>query len=90
MEGFDWDPKKAATNLRDHKVDFADAAVSLSDPMALTIDDPDAVDEQRFITVAMDPQARLLLTVHAQDEELTRIVSSRKASPGEQKQYEAQ
>ena len=58
--------------------------------MALTIDDPDAVDEQRFITVAMDPQDRLLLTVHAQDEELTRIVSSRKASPGERKRYEAQ
>jgi uncharacterized protein len=87
MEGFEWDPKKAAANLDEHKVDFADAAVSLSDPLALTTDDPDSVDEQRFITLAMDPQARLLVTVHAQAEENTRIISSRKASPGERKHY---
>ena len=42
MDGFEWDPDKAAANLAKHQVDFADAAASLSDEMALTRDDPDA------------------------------------------------
>ena len=43
--GYEWDPAKAATNLRKHRVSFADAAVSLEDPRALTIPDPDASGE---------------------------------------------
>ena len=42
MDGFEWDPAKAAANLAKHKVDFADAALSLEDLRALTISDPDA------------------------------------------------
>jgi hypothetical protein len=38
----EWDPRKAAANLRDHGVSFAEAATVLSDDFALTREDPDA------------------------------------------------
>jgi uncharacterized DUF497 family protein len=65
MDGFEWNPAKAAANLAKHKVDFADAALSLEDPRALTIADPDAIGEDRFITLAADPTGRILITVYS-------------------------
>jgi uncharacterized protein len=88
MDGFEWDVKKAATNLAKHGVDFADAALSLEDPMALTMEDPDSTGEDRFVTVARDPQGTVLLTVYSYAGENRRIISARKASPGERKRYE--
>jgi uncharacterized DUF497 family protein len=70
-------------------VDFADAAVSLEDPHALTISDPDAVDEERFVTMAADPTGRILITVYSYAGTNRRIISSRKASSGERERYEA-
>jgi len=37
---FEWDPWKAAENLRRHGVDLADAVIALEDENALTIEDP--------------------------------------------------
>ena len=59
-----WDPAKARENQLKHGVDFADAAVALEDDNALTIEDIDHY-EQRFKTLAMSPQADVLLIVHA-------------------------
>jgi uncharacterized protein len=89
MEGYEWDPVKAAANLKKHEVDFADAAVALSDPLALTMDDPDSEGEERFISMTMSPAGVVLITVYTYVEEGIRIISSRKASPGECKTYEA-
>ena len=88
MDGFEWDPAKAAANLKKHGVSFADAAVSLSDEQAFTISDPDTEGEERFITLATDPSGRVLVTVYTYVEAGIRIISSRKASPGERKGYE--
>jgi uncharacterized DUF497 family protein len=88
MDGFEWDPLKAAANLTKHKVDFADAAVSLEDPRAVTISDPDAIDEERFVTLAADPTGRVLVTVYTYSGANRRVMSARKASPGERKRYE--
>jgi uncharacterized protein len=88
MDGFEWDPLKAAANLTKHKVDFADAAVSFEDPRAVTISDPDAIDEERFVTLAADPTGRVLVTVYTYSGANRRIISARKASPGERKRYE--
>jgi uncharacterized DUF497 family protein len=71
------------------QVDFADAALSLEDPRALTIADPDAIGEDRFITLAADPNGRILITVYSHSGTNRRIISARKASPGERKRYEA-
>ena len=88
MDGYKWGPAKAAENLRKHRVNFADAAISLEDPNALTITDPDASDEERFVTLDTDPEGRLLVTVYTYRGENIRIISSRSASPGERRRYE--
>ena len=88
MDGFEWDPLKAAANLTKHKVDFADAAVSLEDPRAVTISDPDAIDEERFVTLAAEPTGRVLVTVYAYSGANRRIICARKDSPGKRKRYE--
>jgi uncharacterized protein len=88
MEGFEWDPAKAGSNLKKHKVDFADAALSLEDPKALTTADPDSAGQERFVTLAADPQGRVLVTVYSYSGDNRRIISARKASPGERKRYE--
>ena len=88
MDGYEWGPAKAAANLKKHKVDFADAAISLEDPNALTVADPDAGDEERFICLAADPEGRVLVTVYAHRGDLIRIISSRSASRGERRRYE--
>ncbi|MEY3284383.1 MAG: hypothetical protein RIR86_2396 [Acidobacteriota bacterium] len=50
---FEWDPKKAAINLRKHGVAFADAVIALEDEFALTLDD-DHPHEQRYISIGAD------------------------------------
>ena len=86
---FEFDPGKARTNLRKHGVSFAHAEQALRDEMALTFDDPDAKGEQRFVTLGMDALGRILVVVHAQRGERTRVISARKASAGESKKYHA-
>ena len=88
MDGYKWDPDKAAANIAKHKVDFADAALSLEDPLALTIPDPDTVGEERFVSLAVDPMGRVLVTVFTYVGDNVRIISARRASPGERKRYE--
>jgi len=88
MVGYEWDPAKAAANLRKHHVDFADAALSLEDPNALVISDPDVSGEERFICLGADPEGRLLVTVYAHRGKRVRIISSRRASRGERRRYE--
>ena len=59
---YNWDPRKAAENLRKHGVDFADAVIALEDENALTIEDSDH-DEQRFKTLGMGPSLNILFIV---------------------------
>ena len=56
---FGWDPGKAAANLEKHGVDFADAAVALEDQRAFTVEDPDVDEEQRFVSLCLDPLGRV-------------------------------
>ena len=85
----EFDPAKARTNLRKHGVSFAHAEQALCDPMALTIEDPDARGEQRFVTLGLDALGRVLVVIHTQRGERTRLISARKASRGEADRYHA-
>jgi len=87
---YEWDPAKAKVNLRKHRVSFADAALALEDPRALTMADPDASGEQRFVSLGSDPIGRVLVTVFTLRGRRTRIISSRKASRNERRAYENQ
>ena len=85
----EFDPVKARTNFRKHGVSFSHAEQALVDPMAFTIEDPDSRGEQRFITLGRDSLGRVLVVIHTQRDERTRLISARKASRGEANQYHA-
>lgn len=85
----EFDPAKARANLRKHRVSFADAEQALRDPFAVTIDDPDAEGEQRFVTLGTDTLGRVLVVVHTARGDRVRLISARKASKGEVEQYHA-
>lgn len=84
---FDWDPRKAVTNRRKHGVDFADAGTVLHDDRAVTIPDEDSDEEERFVTLGMDALGRVLVVVYTWGEDLPRLISARKATPRERRQY---
>jgi uncharacterized DUF497 family protein len=86
---FEFDPVKARTNLRRHGVSFAHAEQALRDPMAVTIEEPDSRAEQRFVTLRADALGRVLVVIHTQRGERTRLISARKASRGEADRYDA-
>lgn len=58
--------------------------------MAITVEDPDAIGEQRFVTLGMDDSGRLLIVVYTMRGDRIRLISARKASKGETRQYHAQ
>jgi len=83
----EWDRKKAVTNLKKHRVDFADAVTVLYDERAITISE-EYIDEERFVTIGMDSLSRILVVVYTRRENRIRIISARKATTKEIKQYE--
>jgi len=85
----EFDPDKAHSNLRKHRVSFAHAEQSLRDEHAITVADPDAEGESRFVTLGMDALSRVLVVVHTPRGDRIRIISARKASPGEAENYYA-
>ena len=86
---FEWDPKKAAINLRDHKVSFEEASTSLEDELSLTGDDSDhSIVEARLITFDVSSPGRLLAVSHTERGERIRIISARPATRAERRLYE--
>ena len=83
-----WDAAKARSNFAKHGVRFADAVTALEDDFALTIRDPFVQDEERWVTVGMDAMDRLLVVVYTWRGDEIRLISARKASAGERRQYE--
>jgi len=83
---FEWDIGKALLNLNKHGVDFADAVTVLYDNLSITVTDLYS-DEERFITLGMDAQGRILVVVYMWRRERIRLISARKATPRERKQY---
>lgn len=83
----EFDPGKAGENLRKHGVSFAHAEQALRDPAGVTIEDPDARGEARFVTLGMDAVGRILVIVHTPRAERVRLISARKASQSEAAQY---
>ncbi len=86
---FEWDPKKAAANLRKHGVSFDEAATVFQDDLSLSGDDPDhSLDEERNITFGVSSSGRLLVVSHTGSEGRIRIISARLATRFERKLYE--
>ena len=86
---FEWDPDKAAQNLRKHTVSSEEAATVFRDDLSITVPDPDhSVEEERFITVGLSSQDRLLMIAHVDRGDCIRIISARELTPRERRQYE--
>ena len=86
---FEWDPRKAAANLRKHRISFVEATTALRDDLALTGRDPDhSTGEARYITFGVSSQGRLLVVSHTERGGLVRIISARTATKSERKIYE--
>jgi uncharacterized DUF497 family protein len=83
-----WDSAKAKANLKKHGVHFSDAETAFFDPFALTIEAQDADGEQRFVTLGTDALGRVLVVIYTFWGEAIRLISARRATPTERKQYE--
>ncbi len=87
---FEWDAKKAAANQRKHGVTFDEARTVFFDENAKLINDPDhSDDEDRFVILGLSSNFRFVLVCHCYREQgnVIRIISARKASTKESKQY---
>jgi uncharacterized DUF497 family protein len=86
---YEWDPKKAKANLRQHGVSFEEAATVFLDPLAVTYPDPNHSDEEnREITIGHSARHRVVFLSHTRRGDRTRLISGRKATKRERKQYE--
>lgn len=84
---YQWDRDKALTNRSKHGIDFANAVSVFSDELAITIFDDHPVEE-RFITMGMDAMGRILVVVYTMRDDEIRLISARKATKNERRQYE--
>jgi uncharacterized DUF497 family protein len=84
-----YDPAKASANVRKHAVSFADAEGVLEDTLAVSVEDPDAKDEQRFVTIGMGAAGELLVVIWTQQGEECRLIPARRPTRKERKQYES-
>ncbi len=86
---YEWNQAKAKANVDVHGVDFAEAATVLEDDFALTREDDDAHDEQRFVTLGISDVGSLLVVVYTYREpDIVRLISAWKANKPQRSQYE--
>jgi len=86
---FEWDPNKAKENLEIHGVSFDEAGTAFRDTLSLAIyDSLHSEAEDRLVLLGNSHQDRLLVVVHPERGDHTRLISARKASKKARKQYE--
>ena len=86
---FSWDKRKARSNQQKHDVSFEEAETVFLDENGLLLDDPDhSWDERRFVLLGLSSSLRILLVCHCfLDEDIIRLISARRASKHERRQY---
>lgn len=87
---FEWDENKNTINKKKHNVSFEEAMTVFYDEEALLINDPEHSDEEeRFILLGFSQRANLLVVCHCcrSSETVIRIISARKATKNESRQY---
>ena len=86
---FEWDLKKAESNLRKHGVTFDEASTVFADPLSLLMRDSDhSADEERYLVLGMSNQGKLLVVAFAERPPRTRLISARRATATERRGYE--
>lgn len=86
---FDWDPQKVLATFRRRGISFEEAATVLDDWQQVTVEDVEhSIHEQRWTTVGLSDQARLLVVTWTAREGRVRVISARRASKRERNVYE--
>ena len=83
-----WDPEKARMNVKQYGIRFSDAEIVLFNPNALTREDLDVKNEQRFVSIGLDAIGRVLVVVYTYRGEDIRLISARSATKRERERYE--
>ena len=86
---FRYDSAKAASNLKKHRVSFADAEGVFYDPLGSHQLDPDSEDDERFVAIGMGSAGQVLVVVYTIRGEEIRLISVRRATRREVKNYES-
>jgi uncharacterized DUF497 family protein len=85
---FEWDARKDAQNREKHGVSFEEAATAFADPRSLTVPDPEhSLEEDRFVLLGLSYRGRLLVVVHTERGDNLRIITARRATRRERRQY---
>jgi uncharacterized DUF497 family protein len=85
----EWDEDKNRANKKNHRVSFEEAATVFGDSFELTIDDPDhSLSEYRFITIGESSEGRLLVVSYTERGGKIRLISARKPTQRERRDYE--
>ena len=88
---FDWDPRKATINLKKHGVSFEEAIEALTCETVVVLKEDSDTGEERYVYLGICKKLNVLVVVVAYpDENITRIISARKANKRERKFYETQ
>lgn len=86
---FEWDEKKARANHQKHGVSFELGSTVFGDPHAVTIlDYSHSLKEERYVTIGMSDLGPLIVVCHTDRGNRIRIISARKATKIEKRQYE--
>jgi len=89
MATFEWDASKARQNRVAHGVTFEEAVSAFSDPFGRIVDDPrHSIEEARLVLLAQSGRERLLVAMFTERGERIRVISARRATPTERRQYE--
>lgn len=87
-QAYEWDLHKALLNRRKHGVAFPDAVAVFQDERAVTMEDSDP-EETRFVTLGLDSLRRVIVVAYTWRGDRIRLISARRATPAERRQYEA-
>jgi uncharacterized DUF497 family protein len=86
---FEWDPQKAAANVKRRHISFDEGASVLEDPLSTTYpDETHSEEEMRFLTIGASHRGRVLVVAHTERNDTIRIISARRATRREREFYE--
>ena len=86
---FEWHAPKAAANRAKHKVTFEEATTVFGDPLGRIANDPrHSQEEERFVLLGQSSRRRLIVVLFTERGEALHLISARKATRREQREYE--
>jgi uncharacterized DUF497 family protein len=83
-----WDPNTAEINFKKHGIRFSEPEMALYDSFSMTLEEHIVANEQRYVTIGTDAVGRIVAVVYSYRSDTIRLISARKETRRERKQYE--